>query len=1093
MEWPIAIADFEDLTFEYTPEELGIDAKNAAKIEEIKRLRPLSTSQPWGIFFVKFEPKRLPVVALRRILGRVALKNRPTANSADRTAWAADDLLFVSNYGEGDERQISFAHFSQAPTKHDLPTLKVLGWDNRDTPLHLDDVAEKLTQDLAWPDDTADIDAWRKAWSSAFTLRNREVITTSRDLSVRLAELARAIRDRILAALGIETSQGSLTRLMKSFQETLVHDLDADGFADMYAQTIAYGLLSARVADPRAHTADGLSSSMPVTSPFLKELMETFLHIGGRRNKARGHGIDFDELGIGDVVQLLDDANMEAVVRDFGDRNPQEDPVIHFYELFLKEYDAKKRMQRGVFYTPRPVVSYIVRAVDSMLCSEFGLQDGLADVTTWGEIAARNPALQIPDGVSAEEAFVTILDPATGTGTFLVEAIEIIYQRLVDKWNARGCSKDEVIELWNDYVPRYLLPRLYGYELLMAPYAIAHLKIGLKLSETGYHLISDERVRVYLTNALEPASDASGQFESTVPALAHEAEAVNRVKDHQRFTVVIGNPPYSFFTANSSVAAAELIDRFRVVDGLKIQERAPLVLERALQDDFVKFLGLAIKLLDLTSVGVMGVITNGAYLLNPYLRGVRATLLQWSSTLLIVDLGGDVKDSVGNDENVFDIRQPVAITVMAKPVGAGKHTFGIEKVRGSRTLKSAWLLSHELPSESRAELVPNPPDYNFDPTSVGKEYSDFISLRDLFNESTTGVKTARDGVVLNYDKDGLLEQLAIFGDLDVPDQEVTERLGVRSNAQWDLGRARRALSEGTKPELFGLVDYRPFDTKWIYYDGRVVFNPRPLLRSCVWGRDNIVLISARRTRTSGWAQAWVTKRIPMAEVISSADNCHAFPLFTYSGGLLESAGGNGAIENLKASSLGIPVLRDALAFVYAILFSPQYRKRYESRLRTDLPRIPYCRNSELVQQLIALGDELISLHLMDSPKLSHPGTAYKGRKNPIVGRAAWSLGTIWLDVGSTKNQQDAHGTDGFTGVPEAVWNFQVGSYQVCEKWLKDRKGRPLSDPDVAQYLTIVSSLAETLRLMHEIDEVIDYHGGWPDAFMVPAVDQHGET
>ena len=280
MGWPIDGDDFEELTFEYTPEELGIDTKNAAKIQEIKRLRPLVPNQPWGIFFVKFEPKRLPVVALRRILSQVALKKRASANSAERTAWAKDDLLFVSNYGVGDERQISFAHFSTPTNGHDLPTLKVLGWDNRDTALHLDTVATELTEHLAWPKNDSDASAWREQWRAAFTLRHREVITTSRELSVRLAELARTIRDRITTALAIETKRGPLNKLMKAFQAALVHDLDADGFADMYAQTIAYGLLSARIADPHKKTVDDFASHMR-TNPFLRDLMETFLRSAG--------------------------------------------------------------------------------------------------------------------------------------------------------------------------------------------------------------------------------------------------------------------------------------------------------------------------------------------------------------------------------------------------------------------------------------------------------------------------------------------------------------------------------------------------------------------------------------------------------------------------------------------------------------------------------------------------------------------------------------------------------------------------------------------------------------------------------------------
>jgi hypothetical protein len=281
----------------------------------------------------------------------VVLKKRASANSVERAAWAPDDLLFVSTYGRTEERQISFAHFSQEESRVDLPVLKVLGWDNQDTELHLDHIVDTLHEQLTWPADEDDTDAWRKTWRSAFTLRHREVITTSRVLAERLAELARAIRDRIQTALAIETEDGPLTTLMKTFREALVHDLDADGFADMYAQTIAYGLLSARIADPKASTVDDLAGHMR-TNPFLRELMESFLQAGGRKGTDQHvSGIDFDELGVSEVVQLLDDANMEAVVRDFGDRNPDEDPVIHFYELFLKEYDAKKRMQRGVFYT----------------------------------------------------------------------------------------------------------------------------------------------------------------------------------------------------------------------------------------------------------------------------------------------------------------------------------------------------------------------------------------------------------------------------------------------------------------------------------------------------------------------------------------------------------------------------------------------------------------------------------------------------------------------------------------------------------------------------------------------------------------------
>jgi len=284
LDWPITSDDFEDLTFDYTPEELGIDSRNAAKIQAIKRLRPLAVNQPWGVFFVMFEPKRLPVVALRRILGAVVLKKRASANHAERAAWDTEDLLFISSFGEGDGRQISFARFAQT-TGNGLPTLNVLGWDNLDTPLHVAGVAAALDRHLRWPADPNDEDAWRTEWRAAFTLRNREVITTSKALSVRLAVLARALRDRIKTVLAIETATGPVTTLMTAFREALIHDLDVDEFADMYAQTISYGLLSARVANPAGHAEDGFAGALPVTNPFLKELMATFLHVGERPAK----------------------------------------------------------------------------------------------------------------------------------------------------------------------------------------------------------------------------------------------------------------------------------------------------------------------------------------------------------------------------------------------------------------------------------------------------------------------------------------------------------------------------------------------------------------------------------------------------------------------------------------------------------------------------------------------------------------------------------------------------------------------------------------------------------------------------------------
>jgi predicted helicase len=1093
MGWPIDAGDFEALTFEYTAEELGIDAKNAAKIEEIKRLRPLATGQPWGIFFVKFERKKLPVVALRRILSQVALKKRASANSAERTAWAADDLLFVSNYGEGDERQISFAHFSKAADGHDLPTLKVLGWDNLDTALHLDDVAEKLTTNLAWPKNEKDPEAWREQWRAAFTLRHREVVATSKELSIRLAELARAIRDRIKTALAIETETGPLTRMMKAFQEALVHDLDADGLADMYAQTIAYGLLSARIADPHKKTADDFAGHMR-TNPFLRELMETFLKVGGRRGKAGGAGIDFDELGVSEVMDLLDDANMEAVVLDFGDKNPQEDPVIHFYELFLKEYDAKKRMQRGVFYTPRPVVSYIVRSVDELLRTEFGLADGLADTTSWGEMAKRHKDLTIPEGVSPNQDFVQILDPATGTGTFLVEVIDLVQKKLVAKWKAQGHGEEKIDALWNEYVPKHLLTRLHGYELLMAPYAIAHLKIGLKLYETGYRFGSDERARIYLTNALEPAHDFSGRFEFAIPALAHEAQAVNEIKRKRRFTVVIGNPPYSGHSANTGEWISNLVDDYYSVAGERLRERNP----KWLQDDYVKFIRLAQDSLAVARAGVLGFITNHSFLDNPTFRGMRYSLLATFSDLYVLDLHGNSKKREkapdgSADENVFDIQQGVAITIGRVGARQGAGVVRHAHLYGNRTRKYAELLRGTANQTEWHAVSATAPFYLFFPqdVSIREEYEKGIRLPEAMQVNVLGFQSHRDGFAIGFDKAELHDRFAALRSSSQTAKELGARFETSDNSDWQIVTARaQIMADKNWENKIVACAYRPFDIRYCYYSTVAIDRPRRELLNHVAWRENLCLNTTRQTKVSEWRNAVVTDKPAPAVFVELKDGSNVFPLWLYpeQDGLSFSSERRPNFSDTFLKTLaatlqlqqkgphGIPagLTPEAIFhYAYAVFYSPGYRSRYAELLKIDFPRLPLTGNLELFSALARLGGELVASHLLESLELDKPVTEFICGRDPEVEKVSWSKNTVWVDKSLTT---------GFKGVREDVWNFHIGGYQVCEKWLKDRKGRKLSADDVAHYQKIVVALSETIRLMKEIDEVIEQHGGWPGAF-----------
>jgi len=1103
LDWPIESSDFEELTFEYTAEELGIDSRNAAKIEDIKRLRPLVADQPWGIFFVKFAPGRLPVVALRRILNAVVLKKRATANPAERAVWETEDLLFVSNYGEGEQRQITFAHFSQEADGASLPTLHVLGWDNLDTALHIDHVAETLRNKLTWPDDPENRDMWRERWRSAFTLRHKEVITTSRALAVRLAELARTLRARIVTVLSVESPHGPITRLMKAFQQTLVHDLDADAFADMYAQTIAYGLLSARIAGRTAHSDQ--PTPTVVTSPFLQELMHTFLHLGEASSSSEHEGA-FDELGVTEVVRLLDAANMEAVVRDFGDRNPDEDPVIHFYELFLKEYDSKKRMRRGVFYTPRPVVSYIVRSVHHLLQDDFGLTDGLADQARWADVAMRHRGLRIPEGVDPNQPFVTILDPATGTGTFLVEIIDVMHATVVQRWRREGRSEPEIVRLWNDYVSRDLLPRLHGYELLMAAYAIAHLKVVLKLRETGYRFRGDERVNIYLTNTLEPAQDYSSRFSFALPALAHEAQAVNHNKQHRRFTVVVGNPPY----------AVEGVNQNSWIDGLMDVYRAEVRDEHNIQllsDDYAKFLRFADSTIEAAGCGVIGMITKSTYINTTAFRGLRRHLLTQFDKVAILDLHGKLygKTPTGSaDTNIFDIRVGVAILFARLIGGRPANDFAYHEMLGLGEDKLRALSGTTYTGTPWTRIPVDTRHWTLEPSARGTldvqaagEYQKFSPVLDLAVGPSTaeqqgfawggGVKTNRDFFLVAFTRDELVHRLETLASRDLSPVEINDRLGLEDGRYWNTEREREKLVKIDWRERIFPYLYGPFDTRFVAHIpplieiGRGGASKR-LMQHYQEVDDNVGLVLKRRNLDNEYHHAFVTRHTP--DINCLGGQTYTIPHQLYSGHESLFGGEADRFNFTRGASMwsndGLHDLASADVFnvVYALLHSPTFRTRYGRELKKDFPRIPQPATQALLVDLAQLGGQLVALHLLESAKLNALPQTYVGPEHPAVGRVAWSDETVWL------NKAGASDSAGFAGVPAEVWTFMMGGYQVCHKWLKDRKGRSLSRADIAKYQKIVAAIHETVRLMREIDAAIQVHGGWPRAFLTDFQSTH---
>ena len=1103
LDWPIETDDFEDLTFDYEPEELGIDPETAVKIDKIKQLRPITANQPWGIFFINFKPKRLPVVVLRRILSQLVIKKRASGSRAERAAWDLNDLLFISNYGEDDQRQMTFANFSRDTGISDLPTLRVLGWDDADTALHIDHVHQELKQKLHWPDNESDLEGWRALWSSAFVLRHREVIRTSQELAIRLADLARSIRKRANHVLAIETEQGPLRKLHKAFQEALIHDLNEDDFADMYAQTIAYGLFAARISRPMGITADNVSDMVPITNPFLKEMLSTFLTAGGRKG-----GIDFDELGIQEVVDVLNspETHIDAVLRDFGNRTRGEDPVIHFYELFLSEYDRQKKIKRGVFFTPLSVVSYIVSSVHESLQTEFGLEDGLADIATWGEMAKRNRNLEIPDGTSLDEPFVQILDPAAGTGTFLIEVIDVIHKTVMDKWQKEGYMLGELEEKWNEYVPKHLLPRLYGFELLMAPYAIAHMKIGLKLFETGYRFGSDERVRVYITNSLEPDTDASLErvFEQWSPSLAHEAQAVNAIKRNQRFTVIIGNPPYSKASANKGKWIAHLMESYK--QSIKVEETQ----RQALSDDYAKFIRFAHWRIEQIGCGIVGLITNHSYLDGLLFRDMRKALLDTFSEIYILRLHGDsrVGEFVpdGNkDENVFDIQQGVAISILIK----GSQQSQSEVVYhsdmwGTRESKYSILLNSDINTTKWEKIHPEPPYYFFTPFSrnLNEEYDSCVALPTIFGTGNpqkdahvsygAGFVTQQDKFAIGFEPEILFKNIDIFLEPSLTRDELQARFHFCSTNQWNFEKARRELKDLDLSGVLKKCLYRPFDYRFTLYHKHVA----TILRMAImrnFDKHNLALLTTRRVTHLPFNNFFVANSIVEYKAVSHDRNTMVFPLYLYPPEKkIQLFTGrhhnlNPTVIKKYSAKIGLKFIEDGKGdleetfgpedifhYAYAVFHSPTYRTRYAEFLKIDFPRLPLTSDKELFKALIVRGAKLVSLHLMESPELNKLITKYPVPGSSTVEKVTYDENIQRVYINKTQY---------FEGVPQDIWNFHIGGYQVLEKWLKDRRGRVLSEEDITHYQRVIVALNETIRIMAEIDHVIEQHGGWPGAFV----------
>jgi predicted helicase len=877
---------------------------------------------------------------------------------------------------------------------------------------------------------------------SGFLHHRADRVGTPKELAERMARQAHMIRNLIIAAFEKEPEGGSLHAQLVAFRDNLIPDLSVEQFADMYAQTLAYGLFAARCTSKNGASFTRLDAAvnLPRTNPFLRKL---FQYIAG-------YDLD-DRIAwlVDDLAQVLAQADMEAVLRDFGKRTAKEDPVVHFYETFLKEYDPKIREMRGVYYTPEPVVSYIVRSINHILKTRFNKPLGLADEKT------------------------LILDPAVGTATFLYMVVNEIYQAIAGK-GQQG--------MWNNYVAEKLLPRIFGFELLMAPYAVAHLKLGLLLQEIGYQFKSDQRLGIYLTNTLEEAvKRAETLFARWI---TEEANTAARIKKDEPIMVVLGNPPYSVSSLNRGEWIDALLDDYK--QGLYEKKLN-------IDDDYIKFVRFAQWRIEKTSYGILGFITNNSYLDGLTHRRMREYLLRSFPDIYILNLHGSSRRGERapgkiKDENVFDIQQGVAIGIFIRqPNKADDRHVYYADMWGTRDNKYRELLESGVDSTRWQELTPTAPYFFFVPKdfALREEYDQAYSLAQCFPVHHNGIGTDRDSLFYAFDSAVLEERIKRFFDGDYGD-EFRERYHIWPSSSFDIEKRRAACK--FDPGRIKDCLYRAFDVRQLYYDPNLTSRPAYEVMHHML-QENIALCTTRQLSGHEFRHVFTANCLVDRDPLSLAtrERTHVFPLYLYPvEGEMQFEGGkrrpNLNPEFIKAVSdkLGLAFIEDGRGdleqtfgpedifnYAYAIFHSPTYRTRYAEFLKIDFSRLPLTSDKGLFKVLATKGAELVSLHLMKSSLLNSFITKYPVAGSNTVDKVTHDDNNHWVYINKTQY---------FEGVPREVWDFHIGGYQVAQKWLKDRKGRTLTYDELTHYQKVIVALKETIRLMEEIDTLIPR---WP--------------
>jgi len=874
-----------------------------------------------------------------------------------------------------------------------------------------------------------------------------ESIKSGRRLAEIMGGKARRIRDNVQHYLASKT-EANLKLVYETVKKLLVHDLTPETFSDMYAQTLVYGLFVARFHDdsPETFSREEARDLIPASNPFLRHFFD---HIVGP---------DFDKrlsYIVNELCEVFRVTDVQVLMRQyfeidlFGNEKTGPDPVIHFYEDFLREYDSELRKKMGAYYTPLPVVDFIVRSVDHILEHEFGLSAGLADTTKIGQVHK-----------------VQILDPAVGTGTFLNETIKSIYGRFE---NQKG--------RWPAYVHHDLLPRLHGFELMMAPYTIAHLKLSMALKETGFSYFNKTRdgvarLGIYLTNSLEESTIQANLFGGLglEGSIAEESKEASKIKNEKPIMVIIGNPPYSGESSNAFYTGHDVY-KLEPGTNCKLKERNP----KWLNDDYVKFIHFAEHFIEKNGSGVVAMITAHGYIDNPTFRGMRWHLANTFDEIYVLDLHGNAnkKETALDgsvDENVFNIKQGVAIFIGVKKGNQEKKQAKIYRadVLGKREYKFDYLNEHSAKTVEWQRIEPIAPNYEWvaRDEKIRGIYNQGFSVAELFPVSSVGIVTARDAMSIQFTKEDIENVVNDFINLDVEVLRAKYNLG-KDVQDWKVEWAKEDVIKNYNEDKFIPIAYRPFDNRWTFYTGvSRGFQVRP--RSEVMKymiRDNLALIILRQVKAGNkYQHLFASRSIVESTLVSNktSEIDYVLPLYIYSTDGSKVVNFKKEIVDEIEKIIGKVLPEDVFNYIYAALYSPSYREKYKEFLKIDFPRVPYPKDVTAFEKLVVLGKELCELHLFEASKINQFITTYpKGGSNTIEK-------ILYQDDQVFINSEQFFGK-----VPEVAWNFWIGGYQPAQKWLKDRKGRALNNNDIEHYQKMIVALLETEKIMKEIDEVID--------------------